>query len=131
MTTNEGTAQAGTQRPEPVGLEHGTWKVLPEGSIVGFRVKKMGMYHVKGRFREFDGHIEFPRDSSSPSGEVTIRAASVSTRMPPRDWHLRTNDFLAARQHPRIRIRTDRLEPAERGAFTVPATRDQRPSQAG
>lgn len=122
MTTNHAPADAETQPARPVFIGHGTWKVLRAGSTVAFHVKKMGLYHVKGRFRDFDGHIEFAPESSSPSGEVTLEAKSVSTRMPPRDWHLRTNDFLAAKQHPRIRVRAARIEPDGHGALNVPAT---------
>ncbi len=120
MTTDQATAAAAAQPAEPAFIGHGTWKLLRAGSTVGFRVKKMGLYHVKGRFRTFDGHIEFAPESSSPSGELTLDAKSVSTRMPPRDWHLRTNDFLAAKQHPRIRVRAARIKPDGHGAFNVP-----------
>jgi len=122
MTTDQATAAAAAQPAEPAFIGHGTWKLLRAGSTVGFRVKKMGLYQVKGRFRTFDGHIEFAPESSSPSGELTLDAKSVSTRMPPRDWHLRTNDFLAAKQHPRIRVRAARIKPDGHGAFNVPAT---------
>jgi polyisoprenoid-binding protein YceI len=96
--------------------------VLADGSTVGFRVKKMGLYHVKGRFRELEGRIEVDPDSASPTGELKIRAASVNTRMPPRDLHLRTGDFLAVRKHPEILVRADRIEPAGEGAFSTSAT---------
>lgn len=122
MTTNDAVTHAETRPATNSLLEHGTWKAVPARSTVGFRVKKMGLYHVKGRFRDFDGHVEFASDSASPRGELQIEAASISTRMPPRDWHLRTNDFLGAKQHPRIRIRVDRIEPDGSDGFAARAT---------
>lgn len=69
----------------------GRWRVLPERSRVGFRVKKMGLYYVKGTFAGVEGTID--RNGRS---ELLIDAGSISTRMPPRDWHLRTADFLGS-----------------------------------
>ena len=45
-------------------------------------------------------------------GEVVIDAASISTRIAPRDWHLRSGDFLDVRRHPEIRVRVEAIEPA-------------------
>lgn len=121
MTTNDAAAQAEAQTATGSLLEQGVWKVVPDRSAVRFRVKKMGIYHVKGRFRRFDGSVDFATDSASPRGDLEIEAKSISTRMPPRDWHLRTNDFLGVKEHPRIRIRVDRIEAAEHGAFAARA----------
>jgi polyisoprenoid-binding protein YceI len=121
MKMNDATAHAETRPAAGSLLEHGTWKVRADASTVGFRVKKMGLYHVKGRFTSFDGSIEFPSDSDSPRGELEIEASSISTRIPPRDWHLRSGDFLGVKQHPRIRVRVDRIEADGHGAFGAPA----------
>jgi polyisoprenoid-binding protein YceI len=126
MSTDHSTDRPAGQATGASLIEHGTWKVIGEGSRVGFRVKKMGLYNVKGRFEEVEGLVEFPSGSSSPSGEVAIQAASINTRMPPRDWHLRTADFLAAKRYPRIRVRIDRIDRVGPGAFTAPATMEIR-----
>jgi len=55
-------------------------------------------------------------------GWVRIDASSVTTRMPPRDWHLRTRDFLAVRQHPEITVTVDDVVTAINGAMAVAAT---------
>jgi polyisoprenoid-binding protein YceI len=54
-------------------------------------------------------------------GWLRIDASSVTTRMPPRDWHLRTRDFLAVGRYPEIRIVVDRVERAPGEAIVVPA----------
>ncbi len=64
---------------------------------------------------------EFASQADATSGEVVIEAASIDTRMPPRDLHLRSKDFLHVKQHPSIRIRAERIEPAGGGRFRVPA----------
>jgi polyisoprenoid-binding protein YceI len=102
-------------------LPAGRWRVIPDRSRIGFRVKKMGLYHVKGRFRRVEGTLD-----SAGRGEVVIDAGSVSTRIPPRDWHLRSGDFLDVRSHPEIRATVDSIEPAGEGAVAVVAVFDLR-----
>jgi len=76
--------------PRLTDLPGGPWRVLPQESDVAFRVRKMGLYFVKGRFAGVEGRIDFGHEGLPRGGQVTIDATSVSTRMPPRDWHLRT-----------------------------------------
>ena len=116
-----------TQTQERNGTQplvpHGSWRVLDEGSDVGFRARKLHAYFVKGRFRTVRGQIDFDPGASSPRGEVVIDAGSVTTRMPPRDWHLRTRDFLDVKRHPEMRIVAEEIRPAgDDRRFTVPAT---------
>jgi polyisoprenoid-binding protein YceI len=70
----------------------------------------MGLYDVKGRFREIDGELELDADDVPVSGQATVKVASVTTRMPVRDWHLRSGDFLAARDYPELRIEIDTVD---------------------
>ena len=97
-------------------LPTGRWRVLPDQSRIGFRVKKMGLYYVKGRFRRLEGKLD-----SAGHGQVAIDAASVSTRIPPRDWHLRSADFLDVRRHPEIRATVEAIEPAGDGGVAAVA----------
>lgn len=96
------------------------WLVVGDESTIGFKVRKMGMYDVKGRFGTLDGHVHVTRDRVPHGGEVIVDAASVSTRMPPRDRHLRGRDFLAVADHPSIRATVDRVVPGQDGALTLP-----------
>lgn len=112
--------RAGAPTGETTALS-GDWRVLPERSHVGFRMRTMGMYFVRGRFAGVRGRVELDADGIPRRGEVEIKSASVSTRMPPRDWHLRTGEFLAASRHPCIRASAEGIEPAGDGALRVPA----------
>lgn len=104
----------------PAGLPlAGHWRVLSEQSRVGFRVKKMGLYRVKGRFRSVDGAVEVAPTGSR--AEVVIDASSITTGMPPRDLHLRSADFLAVKTHPVIIVSADSLETDPDGGLLVPA----------
>jgi polyisoprenoid-binding protein YceI len=111
----------GSTRDETTGrvLPAGRWRVVPERSRIGFRVKKMGIYYVKGRFSRVEGTLD-----QDGRGEVVIDASSISTRIPPRDWHLRSVDFLAVRRHPEIRARVESIEPADDGGVVAAAVFD-------
>jgi polyisoprenoid-binding protein YceI len=41
--------------------------------------------------------------------------------MPPRDWHLRTKDFLEVKTHPEIRVTAERVERLPEGQLVVTA----------
>lgn len=94
-------------------------RIDPAHTDIGFRVRKMGMYYVKGRFRHASGWVEIDEDGIPRAGEVEIEAASIDTRIPPRDWHLRTRDFLDAARHRVIRAKVDAVHVAN-GAFRAP-----------
>jgi YceI-like domain len=108
----------GEQRQEAAGpaLPAGRLRVLADQSRIGFRIKKMGLYYVKGSFSGVHGTVD-PEGRS----EVVIDAGSLSTRIPPRDWHLRSADFLDVKGHPEIRISADSVERADDGSVVAVA----------
>jgi polyisoprenoid-binding protein YceI len=107
---------------EGAAIPRGMWTIVPDQSRVAFKVRKMGLYYVKGRFRDLAGRVDFDLDEQAAGGELTINAASISTRMPPRDWHLRTTDFLDVARHPLIRVRVEGIEPHPTGELAVAAS---------
>lgn len=115
------SADARMNHAPPDGIPRGAWRVLPELSQLGFRVKKMALYHVKGRFKRVEGRIEFAPEAAQARGELVIDARSITTRIPPRDLHLRSRDFLAVKDHPQIRVTADSLHFAGR-ELRIPAT---------
>ena len=116
----ETTFENRTNHSSPDANLSGRWRVISERSRVGFRVKKMGLYHVKGRFRTVAGTVELgPGESSA---EIVIDASSVTTRMPPRDLHLRSADFLDVKTHPVIAVSAGAVEAGPDGELRVPAT---------
>ena len=63
----------------------------------------MMISNVKGEFSRITGSVEF--DPSNPSAarvEATIESASVNTREPQRDSHLKSRDFLDVGRYPKI-----------------------------
>ena len=117
MDTHTSSATAGRTARESIAT--GSWRIAEDRSRVGFRVRKMGLYYVKGRFRSIQGRVEFGPEDLPERGEATIDAATITTRIPPRDRHLRSVDFLDVERHPLIKFTAERVVPAMNGSFTV------------
>ena len=82
-------------------------------SLIGFRIRKLGLYFVKGRFGRVDGWVEVDEAGIPRRAEVEIEAASISTGMSPRDWHLRSRDFLDVGRHRIIHVKVDDVRLAD------------------
>src|ERR1700678_1525258 len=83
-----------------IALPTGTWNVDPVHSSVEFQVKHLGIASVKGQFKEFEGTLEVGPDGARGYGKVNV--ASVDTREPQRDAHLRSADFFDVENNPEI-----------------------------
>ena len=88
-----------------------TWKFDLAHSEINFSVRHMMISNVRGRFEKFDGTVEFDEENPENSSvEVKIEAASINTREPKRDAHLRSPDFLNVEQYPYITFKSKRIE---------------------
>jgi polyisoprenoid-binding protein YceI len=110
MSTPESTA---TQTALPTGA----WNVDPIHSSVEFHVKHLGIATVKGVFKEFEGTLEVGPDGSRAYG--TVKVASVDTREPQRDAHLRSPDFFDADQYPEIAFQSTAIRPLDEDTFEI------------
>lgn len=98
-------------------LPTGTWKVDPVHSSVEFSVKHLGIATVKGQFSEFEGTLEVTPAGTRAYGSVKV--ASVDTRDPQRDAHLRSPDFFDAEQFPEITFKSTSIGVLEDDEFEV------------
>lgn len=90
-----------------------TWQIDPKHSTAEFAVRHMMVTTVKGHISRIEGTIRFDETEPTRSTvEVTLDAATIDTRDPQRDAHLRSGDFLDADQFPRITFRSTRIEHA-------------------
>jgi polyisoprenoid-binding protein YceI len=76
-------------------LPHGTWRIAPERSAVGFQVRHLGIATVRGRFASFSARVLIGAGGLEIDGQVD--AASVDTGDRVRDARLRSEFFDAAR----------------------------------
>ena len=89
-----------------------SWKIDPVHSQITFSVRHMMISNVHGRFENFSGEVDFNEDAPQNSSvDVKIEAASINTREPKRDGHLRSPDFLNAEQYPQLTFKSTRIEP--------------------
>ncbi len=98
-------------------LPAGTWKVDPVHSSVEFQVKHLGIATVKGQFTEFEGTLEVAPEGASAYG--TVKTASVNTREPQRDEHLRSADFFEVDKYPEIGFHSTAIRPTGEDEFEI------------
>ena len=83
----------------------------PAHSVVEFSVKHLMISNIKGRFTEFDANLDGDlNDLSSLSGDFTINANSIDTRVEDRDGHLRSGDFLDVENYPEIKFDVTKVD---------------------
>lgn len=97
-----------------------TWTIDAAHTSVEFAVRHLMITTVKGRFAEVDGTVKSD-DTDPAKGEVdiTINAASIDTREPQRDTHLRSADFFDVEKHPTLTFRSKRIENVKGEQFTL------------
>ena len=81
----------------------GTHTIDATHSNVEFAVKHMMISTVKGRFGDVSGTVTVPA-TGEPAVDVTIKAASIDTRVDARDNHLRSQDFFDVEKFPTLRF---------------------------
>jgi polyisoprenoid-binding protein YceI len=102
----DGLMTAGTQAQALT-----TWKIDPAHSAVEFAVKHMMITTVKGRFADVSGTAELDVDDPAAGrADITIAAASIDTRDPQRDAHLRSADFFDVERYPTLTFRSTRIK---------------------
>ena len=104
----------------PTTTATGTYAIDPTHSRVGFVARHAMITKVRGSFNDFAGTGYF--DAADPTKshlELTIQAASIDTRNPDRDGHLRSNDFFDMEAHPELRFVSTAVEHVDDDAFRV------------
>jgi len=104
-------------KPEP---SVSTWKIDPVHSTAQFKVKHMMISNVKGEFTSLSGDLEFDvADASKSKIKATIEAASINTRDPQRDAHLKSADFLDVEKFPTLTFASTEVSKTGGEEFSV------------
>ena len=98
----------------------GSYTLDPAHTRIGFVARHAMVTKVRGSFNEFAGTAEL--DGANPENsrvQLTIEAASIDTRNAQRDEHLRSNDFLAMQEYPKITFASTGVRQAGETTFEV------------
>ena len=87
-----------------------TWNLDPVHSVAEFKVKHMMISNVKGQFTTLGGVMTLDEaDMTRSHVDVSIEAASIHTREPQRDAHLKSADFLDVEKFPTLTYKSTRV----------------------
>lgn len=87
-----------------------TWNIDPVHSVAEFKVKHMMISNVKGQFTALTGTAVLDEtDISNSRVEAVVQAASVNTREPQRDTHLKSADFFDVEKFPTLAFKSTRI----------------------
>jgi polyisoprenoid-binding protein YceI len=91
-----------------------SWTIDNAHSQIQFAVRHMMISNVHGGFEKFSGTIDF--DENDPVRSllsIQIEGASLNTKEPKRDEHLRSADFFNVAQYPYMTYKSKRMEQAD------------------
>ena len=87
-----------------------TWNIDPVHSVAEFKVKHMMISNVKGQFTGLTGVLTLNEvDETKSRVQVSVEAATISTRDAQRDAHLRSADFLDVEKFPSLSFESTRV----------------------
>ena len=96
------------------------WQLDPAHSAAHFSVRHLMISNVRGEFDKVSGNVALdPSDPTKSTVEVSVDTATIDTREPQRDEHLRSADFLDVANHPAITFRSKRITAAGADRFKV------------
>jgi len=109
-----------TTLTNPIDTLTGDYALDPSHSRIGFVARHAMVTKVRGSFNDFVGTGHFdPSNPTNVSLAVTIQVASIDTRHPDRDAHLRSNDFFDMATFPEIKFVSTSVESAGSDHYRV------------
>jgi polyisoprenoid-binding protein YceI len=97
-----------------------TWNIDPVHSVAEFKVKHMMISNVKGQFTAVKGVLT--RDETALTNshiEASVDAASINTREPDRDTHLKSADFFDVEKFPTLSFKSTSISRVRDGEVAV------------
>ena len=96
------------------------WKIDPVHSVAEFKVRHMMISNVKGQFTGVSGSLMYDENNPENSQlEASLDAASITTREPQRDAHLKSADFFDVERFPTLTFRSTHITRTADGDLQV------------
>ncbi len=97
-----------------------TWKLDPSHSSATFSVRHLMITNVRGEFQSVAGSVTYdPARPEALAITASIDVASINTREPKRDEHLRSADFFDVANHPTLEFVSKKARRGDRGLEIV------------
>ena len=97
-----------------------TWHIDPVHSVAEFKVKHMMISNVKGQFPKVTGALTLDEsDVTKSQVKSSIEAASIETRDPQRDAHLKSADFFDVEKFPTLSFKSTGIRRVRDGELAV------------
>lgn len=97
-----------------------TWNIDPVHSVAEFKIRHMMISNVKGQFTGVAGVLTLNESDITKSRvEATIDAASVNTRDPQRDGHLKSAEFFDVEKFPTLSFQSKSVARKGEGELTI------------
>lgn len=93
---------------EETAMKQDVYKADSVHSMVGFKVKHLGVSYVTGKFDTFDAQLVFEGEKLI-SVEGTTLVNSINTGDAKRDGHLKSDDFFGAEQFPSMKFKSTKV----------------------
>ncbi len=106
--------------PAAALAEPTSWKLDPAHSNASFTIRHLVISSVRGEFQKLSAAVTLDeKELARSSVEATLEAASIDTRVPDRDKHLKSPDFLDVEKYPTIAFKSTKVESAGAGKLKV------------
>jgi polyisoprenoid-binding protein YceI len=97
-----------------------TWSIDPVHSVAEFKVKHMMISNLKGQFPKVTGTLTLDEsDLANSHVEASIEAASIETRDPQRDAHLKSADFFDVEKFPSLSFKSTGITLVRDGELAI------------
>ena len=96
------------------------WQIDPAHSAAHFSVRHLMISNVRGDFSKISGNpVLDPADLTRSTVEVSLETATINTREPQRDEHLRSADFFDVAKYPAMTFRSKQITAFGAGRFKL------------
>jgi len=97
-----------------------TYKLDPDHTEVGFKIRHLAISNVSGRFVDVTGTFSYdPANVKASTTKAEIKVASITTNQGKRDTHLKSSEFFDIEKFPVMTFESKSVEPTGKDTFKV------------